>query len=427
MKKVLFFSFLCICSFSSVQASSIDVKVGKTSSGIEVWVREDPLTPVISMRFAMDLGTVNDPHDREGTLSVLTKMMQRGTSKISPEKLAAKLQDIVSSYGYNADQCYFYGSFTTLKKYFTEMSSIFKETLLSPLLSQDNLNYVKNQHITGLRVMQSDPGYELDKLVRKTLFKDHPYSRASLGTVESVQKIDLKNDIEKVYKLLNKKGLKVVFVGNIKLEEALKTTEDIFADLPDQSHVLQVTKVTIVPNETVKESSSNPQTLIQYFHKGLDFNDKDFQKLQILCTVLDRLLREKIRDAEGLAYYVNSTLYTEKNYSFMTIITATDSKRATKTIERIKEIIRNLKGTGISEDYFQDAAGRLTGRFVLNFTTTPNIADTLLFLMKIGKDKDYINKRNDLVRSVTFKDFLQFIDSFVQDKNDLFAVYGKLE
>lgn len=379
------------------------------------------------MKFAMELGTVNDPQAREGTLAVLTQMMQRGTAKISPEKLATKLQDIVSSYSYSVDQNYFYGEFTTLKKYFTQIRAIFKETLMTPLLSQDNLDYIRNQHITGLRVMQSDPEYQLDKLVRKTLFKDHPYARDTSGTVESVQKIDLQKDIEKGHKLLNREGLKVVFVGNITLKEAIKTTEEIFVDLPEHSHVLEVAEVTVVPKETVKESSSNPQTLIRSFHKGLDFNDKDFQKLQILCTVLDRLLREKIRDAEGLAYYVNNILYTQKNYSFLSIITATDSKRAAKTLERIKEVMQNLKGEGISEAYFQEAVSRLTGRFVLNFTTTPRIADTLLFLMRIGKDKDYINKRNEMIRSVTFKDFLQFTDAFVQDKENLFVVYGKLE
>ncbi|MFN3500025.1 MAG: insulinase family protein, partial [Pannonibacter indicus] len=62
--------------------------------GIEAWLVQDETLPMISMNFAFDGGSAQDPDGKEGLANLLASTMDEGAGDLDSEAFQGKLEEL---------------------------------------------------------------------------------------------------------------------------------------------------------------------------------------------------------------------------------------------------------------------------------------------------------------------------------------------
>ncbi|HLV83964.1 MAG TPA: insulinase family protein, partial [Devosia sp.] len=82
--------------------------------GIDAWLVEDYAVPIITIRFAFEGGTTQDPAGKEGLTSLLTALFDEGAGTLDSESFQIALDDAGAEMGFIADADALYGSMRML-------------------------------------------------------------------------------------------------------------------------------------------------------------------------------------------------------------------------------------------------------------------------------------------------------------------------
>jgi zinc protease len=88
--------------------------------------------------------------------------------------------------------------------------------------------------------------------------------------------------------------------------------------------------------------------------------------------------------------------------SALTISTATRPEKAQESLKIIREQVAAMANDGPTEAELQAAKSYLKGSYAVNnLDSSVSIADTLVGLQEAGLDREYIDKRAELIDAVT--------------------------
>jgi zinc protease len=115
-------------------------------------------------------------------------------------------------------------------------------------------------------------------------------------------------------------------------------------------------------------------------------------------------LMEEVREKRGLAYSVYTYLADMALCPLWLGGVATSNERVAQSIELVRAEVAKLARQAPEEREVADAKTYLTGSFPLRLATNDQLARMLLGMMVHGLGRDYLERRNDLVRAVTRED-----------------------
>ena len=109
-----------------------------------------------------------------------------------------------------------------------------------------------------------------------------------------------------------------------------------------------------------------------------------------------------MREKRGLAYSVSSGLVNYDHAAALVISTATRADRAGETIAVIREEVKRMASQGVTADELAAAKKYVIGAYAINnLDESGSIANTLVGLQLDGLGADYIQRRVELIDSVT--------------------------
>jgi hypothetical protein len=184
---------------------------------IPVIFEKDKRLPIANMQFVFtNAGSIQNT-DIAGLARFSAKVMNEGTKKLGSsafaEALEAKAIGISSSTGTET----FVMEISSLKEEFDEALKYFHMLLQDPNLTQQAIQKVKTTTIGSLTAKMNDFDYIASNALKSILFEKTPLAKPSLGTIESIESIKLK-DVEKFIQTnLVSSKLIVVLGGDIDL------------------------------------------------------------------------------------------------------------------------------------------------------------------------------------------------------------------
>ena len=379
-------------------------------NGVVVIAQENHTTPAVSLVAAMGAGGYDDAANREGTAALLARVLDRGTATRTADQVADDLDGRGASVTVSAGRHQLAVSATCLADDFAPVLAIVADMLAQPLLPDRDIATRRAELITTIRQEEDDPASVAVNRLAQELYGTHPYARMVRGTVESVEAITRDDLVRFHQQRFTPNALVVVVVGSLPVEtmiQAVSTTLGTWATgvvsaarhVPDAEGAPARRQVDIpMPDKS--------QSDVAYGFVGIRRSDPGYMAASVMNNALGQYalggrLGDSIRERQGMAYYVFSSLEAGLGPGAVMVRAGVSAENVARTIASIDHEISLVLGEGFTEKEIAESKQYLVGSLPRQLETNGGIASFLLNAEFFGLGLDYDRRLPDLIRGVT--------------------------
>lgn len=411
-------------------AAAMNIQQITSPGGIQAWLVEEHSVPLISMRYAFDGGSSQDPEGKPGVANFITAMMDEGAGDLTSEEYQERVEDISMRMSYDDTKDSLYGSFETLSANRDKAVELLKLSVQKPRFDDDAVQRIRQQLVANIIYSDKDPTKVAMREWYAQAFAGHPYARPSSGTAETVSKINRDDLIAYHKRIFARDNLKIVAVGDITPAEFGKLIDDVFGNLPAKAELMPVAKTEPTGGSQRVIEMGVPQSVAIFGLGAMPRKDPDFMAAFIINHILggggfSAKLMEEVREKRGLAYSVYSYVQPDKNTSILVGSVATKNASMSESLDIIRNEMKKMAENGPTEADLDAAKSYLTGSYALRFDTNSKIASQLLGLMQEGFGPDYVENRNKMIDAVTLADAKRVAARLLKSNDLIVTVVGK--
>lgn len=393
----------------AVPAGATTIQRVVSPKGIEAWLVEEHSVPLIAMSFAFTGGASQDPAGKPGVANMVSSLLDEGAGDLDSQAFQAALDRYSIEMSFSDGLDTFSGSLRTLAENRDQAMHLLKLALTSPHFDKEPVERIRAQIIAGIRADQREPGTVGSNALMAALFPGHPYGRPTDGTIESVTSVTRDDLTTWFAHNIARDNLKISVVGAIDAATLAKVLDDVFGDLPAKADLQPVADAVPAAAPPVSIAMDIPQTVLSFAAPGLKREDPDFIPATVAAYILggggmSSRLYEEVREKRGLAYSAELGLSPLDHAGLVFAGTSTRADQADAVVKLVQEVVRDFAEKGPTEKELADAKSYLVGSYPLRFDTSSKIAGLLLSIQLDNLGIDYIEKRNDLIASVTIDD-----------------------
>lgn len=390
----------------NLPANAIEIQEVVSPKGIKAWLVEDNSVPLVSMRFSFKGGTSQDPGGKEGLANLMTGLFDEGAGDLDSDSFQERIDNLGGEMSFTASPDSVSGSIRMLAENRDAVSDLLALAVNKPRFDQDAVDRIRQQVVASLEASQRNPSTIASRKFSEVLYGNHPYGRPDEGTVKSLQSISREDLATFHRKNFARDRLTVGVVGSINAKDLGEMLDKVFGDLPANAELVPVPDAKLALGTTTSLSFDMPQTSISFVYPAIPRKDPEFFAAYLMNHILGggftpRLYAE-VREKRGLAYSVSSSMALRDHVSALTISTATRPEKAQESLKIIREQVAAMANGGPTEAELQAAKSYLKGSYAVNnLDSSVSIADTLVGLQEAGLDREYIDKRAELIDAVT--------------------------
>lgn len=408
-----------------------EIKLGNIQSftlenGLKVFVVENHKLPKVSYSLSLDVDPVLE-ENMVGFKAATGELLGTATSNRTKDQINEQIDFIGAELNTSSEGIYA----SSLKKHQEKLLDIMSDVLLNAKFSQEELDKIKKQTISGLQSAKDNPDAIASNVAAVLLYgKNHPYGEIS--TEKTVENVTLEkcNEYYKTYFKPNVAYLAVV--GDITLAEAKPLIEKYFSKWEKAEVPVNKYKTPTLPEKTKvafvhKEGST--QSLINITYPiSLKQNNPDVIKAKILNSILGggstARLFMNLREGHGYTYGAYSSLNPDDlvgkfNASAKVRNEVTDSSIIQFMIE-MKRIVNEK----VTEQELQDIKNFMTGTFAYTLQDPQTIAKFAINTEKYKLPADYYATYLKKLSEVTVDDIKAVAEKYIKPENATILVVG---
>ncbi len=402
-------AFMVSFVFSTI-ANAIDIQEVKSEGGIDALLVEDYTLPIIALSFSFEGGVSQDIAGKEGTVRLLSALMDEGAGELDSSTYRAKLEELGISVGFSAGGDRFGGSLRTIREDKETAFEMLRLALNEPRFDGDAIERMRDAIRTSIIRAEADPSAIARVKLRETIFADHPYSRPTQGTEESINAITRDDIVAMHRKIFASGSVKIGVVGAISAEELAGLLEMTFGTLPKEANLQEIPEIKPKLGVVEQIDMAVPNASISLVYKGLSRDHPDFFAAHLMNHILgggtfsSRLYRE-VREKRGLAYGVSSSISTREQTNFLIAGTSTRAENKDEALRIIKQEFERMAKEGVTQEELDVAKKYVAGAYAINnLDTSGKIARVLVALQTENLGIDYIDSRIQQIEAVTLED-----------------------
>lgn len=423
----------CIIALWAPAAHAINVQEVTTSSGLTAWLVEDPSLPLVSVRIVFrDAGAASDTSALSGRAYLAGELLMEGAGTRNALAFQQEVESRAIRLSTSVDEDLFKISMATLSSEKTAAFALLGDMILRPRFESADVRRLQDQTRAQLRQLEASPEYALQRAWAKAAYGTHPYGNPTLGTVDTIARLDSKTLTDFTKRAFARNRLLIAVAGDISANELRGLLEKNLAPLHAQAkpdhHIPDTSLAT--QGKTIEVEKNIPQTLAAFGLNGVKRTDKDYFPAFVMNQVLggggslNSRLGDEIREKRGLAYSVSSQLDTNLYSGILAGQFATRNERISEAVTQLKETIHEMRQNGAKEQEIEDAKRYLIGSFPLNLDSNDDVTSYLISMQLYVLGRDYLDKRNDLIRAVTLEQANHMAARLLDDKNMLVVLVG---
>lgn len=403
----------------------------KTDSGYKAWVIEDKYLPIISIKLVFEKsGSAFDKKDKGGVAYFTSSMLDEGAGDLTSLEYKKRLESLASSIRFSVSEDNFYVNIKTLTKNIEPTLELLNLVLTRPTFDDNAISRVKNQISVRINKQNEDPYNLAVDLMGDIVFKDHPYNRDVIGTLESVSQITSEDLRQFVNDHFTRDNIVISAVGDYDVNK--------MGDLFDKHLQLPNSNVTIADIDEVELGKSNkvsykefdiPQSTILFSAESVKRDSDDFYSFYILNHIFgggsfeSRLMNE-VREKSGLVYSIYSYIDTMDKASTLEGYAGTDNNTVEKAIAIIKKEIDKIGKNGVTAEELNNAKDYLINSFPLKLNKNENIASFLSAMQTEDLGVDFLKNRNKIVADITLEQVNHIAKKYFSADKFTFVVVG---
>lgn len=391
------------------------------NNGLKVFAFTNTNTPKIDI--IVDLKTKHyfDPPDKQGLSLFASKMLLEGTKQYN----ANDLIDAIETRGMNIATYPGGIALSLLAEDLEYGLSILNEILTQATFDEKEVEKVRKQLIARLKSFWDEPRYFAGQLIKEHVYKDHPYSKNSLGTIDAITKIT-RNDLIDYYKnYISPQGARLAIVGDLKgydIKEMLEKTIGLWhgPKIKDMSFP----SIGTDSDCQVDYYINRDQVILRFAAPSINRNHPDYDKLLIFDQIFgggvlgamnSRLF--KLREQSGLFYTIGGSLIAgaDEQPGMVLVQTIVSLDRLDEAEKEIKRTIEQA-ADNVALEEFQKAQRAIVNAQVDNFSSNYNIANVFLFLDRYNFPDDFFDQRPSNLGKITIADMTSAAKKLLKNK-----------
>ena len=434
MKRVLLFAAVAFCLIAPLaQAANPVITEIRSKSGIKAWLVEDHQLPLIALRFSFKGGVETDPADKQGLSTLATTLLTQGAGSYDDRAFQDRLAERSINMNIGASRDYVGGELKILRREKEEAFRLLGLALTKPRFDAAVLERERQAQLAAVNAQLSNPGWQGRVALYSHVFGQHPYSFRSLGTMQSVLRITRADVQAFVKQRFAKDTLQIAIVGAVSPQEAARLIDKAFAGLP--AHAAPDTIAQVRWPEKTKSiliQREGTQTNIFFAGPMMRRAEPDWYAAQITNYILggggfiSRLMKA-VRGKEGLTYGISTGLADMEKASMLSGTVSVDNNKVADVLALVRSVMKDLYEGGVTEEEVLAAQDYMTGSLPLALTSTDDIAGVLLSLQQDNLGIDFLDRREELYRSVTRDDVGRVIKTWFNPDMISLSLVGKPE
>jgi zinc protease len=404
-------------------------------NGLQVVVFERHALPLVTLRLVVKSGAESDAPGLPGEAQFVASLLNEGTASRGSQQIAAAIDDVGGLMDTGADWDQSYGTVTVLADHVNLAFDLLSDIIIHPAFRPDDVERIRKQTISALKVLKSDPSYLADTVFNELVLAGTPYSHPENGGIQSITKItvsDLQQFHERYYQPSNSV---LAAVGDISARRALRLAKKYFGSwqgsgvrapsrMPQpqplgRRQIVVIDKPDAVQTEIRVGSAAIPRGSPNY----LALNVAN----QILGGPANNRLFEALRTRHGLAYGASSDLNCYLAAGDWVAKTSTRTPETVRSIDLILEQMKRLRKHGINGFELSNAQSYLVGHMALQFETSDDIASHFLTLLIEHLPLDYWNQFPNQLHVLTPREIAEATRRYLNPNDVAIVLVGKAE
>jgi zinc protease len=401
-------------------------------SGAKLLVMRDGSIPLVEVKIGLLGGRLIEAPGKEGETLLMTEVWPKATTNRSSTELARAIDDLGASINGFANGGTFGLNATFLSTNWREGLSLLTELLTSPAFNDEDISIERDEILAYLKNLDEDLSYRSFRLVRKEIYRNHPFASDIYGTPESVAALK-KEDLEELYgSYVHPENLVITVAGDVDPSQVVAFFDQALSSWKPSGEAKKVTVPELPPFLTKTAEASETLDRAQT-HLAISFlapkkGDPDQAALDVLNSVLSGMggtLFMELRDKKSLAYAVGSfysTSFATGNFGFY--IGSAPEKTA-EALKGILGIVDDSRQKPFPPDVVEGAKTYLSGVNKLQRQTLGSLASEALQLDLGGQAQDFNERYLERIALVTPEDVLVAAQKYLDIKSGAVAIVGK--
>ena len=353
-------------------------------NGLQLVVVMHHEQPAVSMRAIVRAGGAQDPEGRPGVASMVSTLLDQGTTTLSAEQVADRIDSVGGELETGVGRDLSFAHAVVMKDSLAVGMGLLADVLRNPAFAGEELERQREQTISALQVGYEDPEFLADVVFDRLVYGFHPYGSPGNGTVESLQAMTREEVTAFHRRHYAPNNCLLAVVGDITVEEAMEAATKAFGDWARQE---------VPPDAMVKppdparrvvviDKPDAVQTEIRVGHLGVPRKTGDYMAVDLAIRILGgegaNRLHRVLRSERGLTYGASADSEALKRAGQFVAQTNTRSETTGEALRLIVEEFWNLRRERVGEGELSDAKAYLSGNFPLTIETPGDIATQVL-------------------------------------------------
>jgi len=380
------------------------------SNGAVLLTKHTRMTPAVSMSLAMRAGSVCDPPGLPGMTWLLSRVIDRGTATRTAADIAEELDGRGITLTIGVTRHLFSLICTCLADDFEPVLALLGDILIAPAVPEDELATRKGEVITAIRQDDDNPAVRATEALMARLYPhEHPYGRRTKGSIGIVEGLTRTQLLHLHASRFAPSELTAVVVGDVEAARATEVATRVLGTWQQPAPP----PVVLPP---VTPGTSRQRVVIPMMNKSqadiacgfvtIARNDPDYYAFWLMNNVFGQYsiggrLGDSIRERQGMAYYVSSSLDANVAPGPLVIRAGVNPANVDRAVASIDAEIVRLVREGMTQKELDDSRRFLTGSIPRALETNAAIANFLQTEEFFGLGLDYDARLPDLLSAVT--------------------------
>ncbi len=416
-------------------------------NGIPLVSAQTSNVPIATITVVFPGGDATDPADKAGLAGLAASLADKGTASRSATEIAAMVESLGASIGFNAGPDGTFVSLTAPSVNLAKAGEVLVDIITNADYPAEEFERERKRTIDGLIANLKNPGALAGLVASRVLYGDAPYGR--VATPESLGQITREDLAAHRSSYWHPASAKIVVSGGISSDEAAALAGGLFGDWSSEQEVAERVANSAgtdpAPRVVVVDMPDAGQAAVIAGVRALSRNDPQFYKLWLANTVLgsgsNGWLFDEVRTKRGLSYGAYSSLATRADTATLTANAQTKNDTADEVADVFFEQFARLGSEVQEEDVLQKRRLFLGGALARSLETSGGFNGIVASLLLRGIAPEEAVKVADRLASVSPQDVASIASEFLSEDRvsliivgdaqyfaeDLKAKYGEVE
>jgi len=407
---------------------------GTLSNGLDVWTVQNHEQPIVSLSLYVRAGSSLDPKLQEGLASSVSDLLTKGTSRRTATEIAEAIDFVGGSLSASASWDALTINVNVLTKYLDVALDLLGDILQRSTYPDEEIDRMRLQRLAGLKQAKADAGFLADLVFSKLVYPSHPYGQQSMGTEDSIQKINRDDIVGFANDYIKPGNSFLVAAGDIKPDAfRLLLEKETSSWKGNGRERVPLYNEGRIPGRHVGlvNREGAVQSAIRVGHVGIQRNSDDYIPLAAMNMLLGGYFNSRInlnlREKNGYTYGARSHFDTRMAAGPFLVSTEVRTEVTTRAIEEIISEITRLSVEPVAEEELKMAKDYMIGSFPLQIETPQQVAGRVAMVVLYGLDGDYWDTYRQKLSALTSVDLYRVAERYLHPSDLAIVASGNVE